>query len=55
MKGEQEIVLANQSRNYAKNLNMRFPKTASILINIAEDYENQAKKREENEEVEKRN
>lgn len=51
--GKQEIVLANQFRNYAKNLNMRFPKAASILIDIAEGYENQAKK--EDEEVEKRN
>lgn len=51
--GRQEIVLANQFRNYAKNLNMRFPKTASLLINIAEDYQNQAKR--EDEKAEKRN
>ena len=51
--GKQEIVLANKFRNYAKNINTRFPKTASILISIAEDYENQAKR--EDEEVDKRN
>lgn len=50
--GKQEIELTNKFRNYAKNINTHFPKTASILISIAEDYENQAKM--ENEEVEKR-
>jgi hypothetical protein len=50
--GKQEVVLADKFRGYAENLNTRFPKTASILNNIAEDYENQAKK--EDEEVEKR-
>lgn len=46
--GKQEIALANKFRGYADNLNTRFPKTASILYHVAEDYENQAK-REDNE------
>ena len=50
--GKQEIALANKFRGYAENLNINFPKTASILNNIAADYENQAKR--EDEEVEKR-
>ncbi len=50
--GKQEAELANKFRGYAEILNTRFPKTASILNSIAEDYENEAKIW--NEEVEKR-
>ncbi|MEG3225056.1 MAG: hypothetical protein BME94_05920, partial [Methanobacteriales archaeon Met13] len=46
--GEQEAALAKRFRCYADNLNTRFPKTASLLYDVAEDYENQAK-REDNE------
>lgn len=49
--GEQEVSLAEKFRNYADNLNTRFPKTASLLVDIAESYENQAKREDEEAEI----
>ncbi len=49
--GKQEKALSEKYKKYADKLNIRFPKTASILYDIAADYNNQAKI--EDEEVEK--
>lgn len=49
--GKQEIALANKFRGHADKLNTRFPKTASILYHVAEDYENQAKREDDEVEV----
>ena len=48
--GQQEIELAKKFRSYANKINTRFPRTASILDSIADDYENDA--RREDDEVE---
>ncbi|WP_271629439.1 hypothetical protein [Caldicellulosiruptor sp. DIB 104C] len=50
--GTQERALAEQYRKYAEKQNTAFPKTASILKRIAESYELEA--RREDEEAEKR-
>ncbi|AXV37991.1 MAG: hypothetical protein CIT01_07155 [Methanobacterium sp. BRmetb2] len=49
--GKQELALAEKFRKYANNLNTRFPKTASLLGEIAESYENQAKKEDDEAEI----
>lgn len=40
--GRQEIALAKKYRDYADKINTHFPKTASILVSVAENYENHA-------------
>lgn len=50
--GQQERVLAEQFRQYADKWAIRYPKTAAILTNIAEGYENEAKR--EDKEAERR-
>lgn len=50
--GQQERVLAKQFRQYADRWITRYPRTASILIKIADGYENEA--RREDQEAERR-
>jgi hypothetical protein len=49
--GKQEIELCKKYKDYADKLNTRFPKTASILYDVAEDYKNQSKKEDEEVEI----
>lgn len=42
--GQQERKLAEQFRGYAEKWSIRYPRTASILIKVAEEYENEAKR-----------
>lgn len=42
--GQQERKLAEQFKEYAENWSIRYPKTASLLREVAEGYENQAKR-----------
>lgn len=50
--GQQERALAEQFRRYADKYTIRYPRTAAILTNIAEGYENEA--RREDKEAERR-
>ncbi|MFA0846820.1 MAG: hypothetical protein ACC614_04580 [Methanobacterium formicicum] len=49
--GEQEVELAEKFRTYANKMTTRFPKTASLLNEIAESYENQAKREDDEAEI----
>ncbi len=42
--GQKERELAEQFKEYAENWSIRYPTTASLLREVAEDYENQAKR-----------
>jgi len=51
--GRQERILAELYKNFADSLANRFTRTSAIIKKVAEDYENEAKR--EDEEAEKRN
>ena len=49
--GQQERELAEQFRKYADKWSVRYPRTASILTKIAEDYENEGKRMDKEAEI----